>query len=177
MLRNIRLAAIAYYVRKRAQTNLSESSLSAWSLTTANISGGNSVNSIIDLQNRLRKRIARALSGQRKADSALALLCCSFEDATKHIQRRWYRPDMSWDTWGSGPGTWQIDHIKPLSSFDLSDPAQQAAACHISNLQPLWHDDHARKSAIDRRRLRHSGAYAAINQICGSGVLGTQPVA
>lgn len=106
------------------------------------------------LANRLRKRIGRALSGQRKSGSAVTLLGCPMDVALKYIEGLWYRPEMSWATWGSGPGTWQIDHVRPLSSFDLSDPAQLSDACRISNLQPLWHDDHARKSALDRRRLR-----------------------
>jgi hypothetical protein len=43
---------------------------------------------------------------------------------------------MSWDNW-SLKG-WHIDHIRPISSFDLSDPAQQKECFHYSNLQPLW---------------------------------------
>ena len=42
---------------------------------------------------------------------------------------------------------WQLDHIRPVSSFDLTDPAQQRACFHFSNFQPLWMPDNIRKGA------------------------------
>ncbi len=43
------------------------------------------------------------------------------------------------------PG-WHIDHIRPCSSFDLSDPKQQEECFHYTNLQPLWKHDNRLKS-------------------------------
>ena len=43
---------------------------------------------------------------------------------------------MNWKNYGFRG--WHIDHIKPLSSFDLSDRNQLLEACHYTNLQPLW---------------------------------------
>jgi hypothetical protein len=51
---------------------------------------------------------------------------------------------MSWDNWGTHG--WHIDHIIPLSSFDLTDREQFLKACHYTNLQPLWAADNIRKS-------------------------------
>lgn len=45
---------------------------------------------------------------------------------------------MSWDNYGQQVGKWNIDHIIPLSAFNLSDRNQLLKACHYSNLQPLW---------------------------------------
>lgn len=51
---------------------------------------------------------------------------------------------MSWDNW-SIKG-WHIDHIRPCSSFDPSDPAQVKECFHFYNLQPLWVIENLKKS-------------------------------
>jgi hypothetical protein len=51
-------------------------------------------------------------------------------------------------TWGNyGFWGWHIDHIKPLASFDLTDVGQFRAACHYTNLQPLWAKENLAKGA------------------------------
>ncbi len=52
---------------------------------------------------------------------------------------------MSWDNYGE----WHIDHIVPLSSFDLTDKSQVNKVCHYTNLQPLWAIDNLRKGDRD----------------------------
>jgi len=56
----------------------------------------------------------------------------------KHIEAQ-FKSGMTWENW-SRTG-WHLDHIKPLSSFDLSDRAQFLEACHYTNYQPLWAKD------------------------------------
>ena len=48
---------------------------------------------------------------------------------------------MTWDNYGE----WHIDHIKPISSFDLKDAKNQKLAMHYTNLQPLWAKDNISK--------------------------------
>ena len=54
---------------------------------------------------------------------------------------------MSWDNWNLAG--WHIDHIRPLASFDLTDPVQLKQAAHYTNLQPLWaHDNYVKGSRV-----------------------------
>lgn len=52
------------------------------------------------------------------------------EELKNHIERQ-FRPGMSWETWGT---TWHLDHARPLSAFDLSDPEQFRVATALGNL-------------------------------------------
>ena len=95
---------------------------------------------------RVRLRIALRRFRAGKATSAVLNVGCTIADVVEHIEAQWL-PGMSWENYGNKKGQWSLDHIRPLSSFDLTDPAQQAAAVHFSNLQPLWHEENLRKWA------------------------------
>ena len=53
---------------------------------------------------------------------------------------------MSWDNYGIK--TWHIDHIKPISKHNLSDPEDIKNAFNYKNLQPLWASDNLSKSIL-----------------------------
>lgn len=61
---------------------------------------------------------------------------------TEHIEAQW-RPGMSWSNYGRGG--WVIDHIRPLSSFDLTTPEQIVQCFALDNLQPLWERENRAK--------------------------------
>jgi hypothetical protein len=83
----------------------------------------------------LRKRVRIALKGKSKPGSAVKDLGCTIDELKIYIENQ-FREGM---TWGNhGVKGWHIDHIKPLSSFNLEDPEQFKEACHYKNLQPLW---------------------------------------
>lgn len=52
-------------------------------------------------------------------------------------------PTMTWDNWTKYG--WHIDHIRPLSSFDLTNVEDLKVACHYTNLQPLWWEENLKK--------------------------------
>lgn len=94
----------------------------------------------------LRARLRIALHRRSKAGSAVRDLGTSIPDFKVYIESM-FQPGMSWENWGKGIGKWNLDHIKPLASFDLTDRIQFLEACHYTNLQPLWAEENLRKRA------------------------------
>lgn len=72
------------------------------------------------------------------------LVGCSFSDLVIYLEAR-FAPGMNWGNHGSFG--WHIDHIKPISSFNLSIPEEQRKCFHFSNLQPLWWKENNEKRA------------------------------
>jgi hypothetical protein len=87
----------------------------------------------------LRKTVNRAIT--RKSGSAVRDLGCSINQLIKHLESQ-FKPGMTWENHGE----WHIDHILPLSKFNLSKREEFLIACHYTNLQPLWAKDNIRKS-------------------------------
>jgi hypothetical protein len=77
-----------------------------------------------------------------KTYKTLELLGCSVQELKSHLEKQ-FLDGMSWDNYGFYG--WHIDHIKPCSSFDFSDPEQQKICFHYTNLQPLWAKDNISK--------------------------------
>jgi hypothetical protein len=89
----------------------------------------------------LRTRVLSVFKGFYKSKSTLELLGCSIEFLKQHLQSQ-FKPGMSW----ANHGKWEIDHIVPCASFDLSKSEEQLKCFHYTNLQPLWKLDNIIKS-------------------------------
>lgn len=74
--------------------------------------------------------------GWKKTGKTQEYIGCTFLELRAHLERG-FKPGMSWDN----HGLWEIDHITPLSWFDLTDEKQARAAWHYTNLQPLWKNE------------------------------------
>jgi hypothetical protein len=94
------------------------------------------------IKHNLRCRILDVLGGKIKTGSAVQDLGCSQEELKVYLESL-FQPGMSWDNYGRDG--WHIDHIRPLASFDLTDPKQFRQACYYKNLQPLWAEDNLKK--------------------------------
>lgn len=90
----------------------------------------------------LRNRLNMALKNNQKVGSAVRDLGCSVDEFKTYLESK-FLPKMTWDNYGK----WHIDHIRPLSSFNLSDKEELLKACHYTNLQPLWAKDNLIKGA------------------------------
>lgn len=93
------------------------------------------------IRNNLRRRVAHALKGESKSAHTMELIGCSIEFLKEYIANK-FTEGMSWDNYGE----WHLDHIRPCSSFDLSDPIQQKECFCYKNLQPLWAIDNLKKA-------------------------------
>ena len=63
-----------------------------------------------------------------------------------------FKDNMSWDN--HGHNTWHIDHVIPLSAFNLQDEEEYKIACHYTNLQPLSWQDNLKKQGQNKKCYR-----------------------
>ncbi len=94
-----------------------------------------------------RHRIAMALSrrakGLSKSDKTIKLLGCTFAELKCYIESK-FTQGMSWQN--VLDAKIHLDHIRPISSFNLLNHEEQLAAFNYMNLQPLWAHDNYVKS-------------------------------
>lgn len=86
----------------------------------------------------LRTRLRKAI----KFGSAIENLGCLIPELLAHLESKFVE-GMNWSNYGD----WHIDHIKPLVSYDLTNPEQLIQACNFNNLQPLWAAENQSKHA------------------------------
>jgi ribosome-binding ATPase YchF (GTP1/OBG family) len=82
----------------------------------------------------LRNRLNDALKNNIKTSSVIKLLGCSLKDFKLYLEQQ-FLPEMNWKNHGT---MWEIDHIKPCASFELSDLTQQSSCFNYTNHQPLF---------------------------------------
>ena len=95
------------------------------------------------LESRLRGRLKKAVDrhDMREAKpSTMRLVGCTRAQLKTFIESK-FKPGMTWEN----KHLWHIDHILPVSSFNLLDPAQMQACFHFTNLQPLWAKENMQK--------------------------------
>lgn len=93
----------------------------------------------------LRARVKAALikASVSKSGKTFDLLGMSGKDFMEYLlSHRSCRKHFTAENYGT---VWVVDHIRPISSFDLSSKEQQSAAFHFTNCQPLSKDENARK--------------------------------
>ncbi len=101
-------------------------------------------NPVYRMKLNMRRRCLCALKGQYKFKTTYKLIGCSVEELRIHLESK-FLDGMNWDNYGMYG--WHVDHIIPVSSFDLSTEEGQKQAFHYTNLQPLWAKDNLSKSA------------------------------
>jgi hypothetical protein len=92
----------------------------------------------------LRTRLNSALKNNSKLGSAVRDLGCPIEFFKDYIATK-FHDGMTWGNYGS---YWELDHIKELADFDLTDRKQFLEAVNYKNYQPLTIEEHKKKTAI-----------------------------
>lgn len=89
----------------------------------------------------LRTRLSSALRANTKSLNTMFLIGCEIDYLMYHIQNQ-FKSSMNWDNYGN---YWEIDHIKPCASFELSKKSEQLKCFNYKNLQPLTKFENKKK--------------------------------
>lgn len=93
---------------------------------------------------KFRRRVYMAVRNQftAKAKKTVELLGTTYSEFKEYIEEK-FTEEMSWRKVLSGEI--HLDHIKPVSSFNLRDVKEQKEAFNYKNMQPLWSYDNLKK--------------------------------
>lgn len=90
--------------------------------------------------------IRESLKGNKNGRHWEDLVGYTQEDLRVYLEKL-FKPDMTWEN--HGVRGWHIDHIKPKSSFNITDyECDEFKECwSLKNLQPLWSEENLRKGS------------------------------
>jgi hypothetical protein len=98
------------------------------------------------LKTRIRNRINKAIraygNGLYVSKGKLRYLGCTSEQVVAHIERQ-MNSRMTWENYGK---TWNIDHIMPCASYDLTQEDDRKKCFHYTNLRPVFCRTNFRKN-------------------------------
>ena len=98
-----------------------------------------------DSQYKFRKSISNNIRNSlmgNKSYISVQYLGCSIDKLERWIEYQ-FNENMSWDNYGS---YWEIDHVLPVSKFDLTNEQNIYQCFNWRNLQPLEARENIRKS-------------------------------
>ena len=100
---------------------------------------------IYKLINNFRTAIYQVLkeNNVQKNGHYFDILKYSPDDLIDHLEKQ-FMDNMTWDNYGQ----WHVDHIQPISSFDIREIGDDKfmECWSLRNLQPLWGEENIRKS-------------------------------
>jgi hypothetical protein len=94
------------------------------------------------IKGNLSGRLSDLINKRNLSTNTLELIGCDRETFISYIETQ-FTEGMTWENYGLKG--WHVDHIIPLSSFDLTIEDEVKKACHYTNLQPLWWQDNLEK--------------------------------
>lgn len=79
-----------------------------------------------------------------KKDRTIEYLGCNMEEYTQYLESL-FTPEMNWDNYGKDK-YWEIDHIRPICSFNLENEEEMYECFHYKNTRPLSRIENREKS-------------------------------
>ena len=76
---------------------------------------------------------------------------CNNETLKSHLEKQ-FKEGMNWNNYGE----WELDHIKPISRYDLNNPDEAKECFNYKNLQPLWKTENRQKHNKFGERSEHN---------------------
>jgi hypothetical protein len=88
--------------------------------------------------------LRKALKGNKNRKRWETLVGYTLKDLMDHLEKQ-FTEGMIWDNYGE----WHIDHIRPICSFDFTEPEDEdfKECWELSNLQPLWAKENLEKGS------------------------------
>jgi len=93
------------------------------------------------IADKYRRKINHALKSGLSKKSAEELLGTDIETYKEYLEML-FEDGMNW----GNRGKWHIDHIIPISHFDMFDYEQVKKAFYFTNTRPIWAIDNLRKT-------------------------------
>ena len=90
----------------------------------------------------LRTRLYKTMTGQKSSKSIIKYIGIEIGEFKNWIEYQ-MTEDMSWENYGV---YWEIDHVIPCKSFELSNEDQCHKCFHWSNMRPLLKTENMKKS-------------------------------
>jgi hypothetical protein len=94
------------------------------------------------IKGNLSSRLSDLIQNRGLGERTVELLGCDKDTFLNHLESQ-FTEGMTWENYGLKG--WHVDHIIPISSYDLTNEDEVKKACHYSNLQPLWWQDNLEK--------------------------------
>ena len=91
------------------------------------------------LKENIRSRINLTL--KNKSNSSEELLGCPIKEYIVYLEQQ-FDQNMSWENYGT---YWEIDHIKPISTFDLTNEQEIKKCFNYKNTKPLSINENRKK--------------------------------
>jgi|ETNmetMinimDraft_2_1059921.scaffolds.fasta_scaffold99571_2 hypothetical protein len=91
---------------------------------------------------RIRSGLRQFKLKKKESIKSIHLLGCTYRCFSNYLEKK-FKNGMSWENMNK----WEIDHIRALAKFNLSNISEQMKAFHYSNTQPLWRFENRSKGA------------------------------